>query len=92
MCIFNVDNLCYKTFRKRSTVPYIYHPLNLACHALSMDIVEDDTKELVRLLTCEETYFPTLLGIVKATPEYNSAAWLLKYQMESMLDIYKRLT
>ena len=28
--------------RKRSTVPYVYHPLNLACHALSMDIVEDD--------------------------------------------------
>ena len=158
--------------RKRSTVPYIYHPLNLACHALSMDIVEDDviaacmlhdvvedcgrklsdlpvsdgTKELVRLLTCAkttdknrdqvlkayyeniaknpkaalikcldrcnnlttmswglsrekiyrmiretETYFPTLLGVIKATPEYNSAAWLLKYQMESMLDIYKRL-
>ena len=67
--------------RKKSTVPYIYHPLNLACHALSMGIVEDDiiaacllhdviedcgrtledlpvdagTKELVRLLTCEDT-------------------------------------
>ena len=158
--------------RKRSTVPYIYHPLNLACHALSMNIIEDDViaacmlhdvvedcgkkveelpvgdsaKELVRLLTCEkttdknreqilrtyydniaknpkaalikcldrcnnlttmswglsreriyrmiretETYFPALLDIVKATPEYNSAAWLLKYQMESTLDIYKRL-
>ena len=158
--------------RKRSAVPYIYHPLNLACHALSMDIVEDEviaacllhdviedcgrkkedlpvndeTKELVELLTCEKTskdnrdrilgdyykgilgnpkaalikcldrcnnlttmswglsrekiyrmiketeeYYPRLLDTVKATPEYNSAAWLLKYQMESMLDIYKRL-
>ena len=28
--------------RKRSTTPYIYHPLNLACHALSMDIHEDE--------------------------------------------------
>ena len=28
--------------RKRSAVPYIYHPLNLACHALSMDITEDE--------------------------------------------------
>ena len=28
--------------RKRSVVPYIYHPLNLACHALSMDIFEDE--------------------------------------------------
>ena len=158
--------------RKRSGVPYIYHPLNLACHALSMEIIEDDviaacmlhdvvedcgkeirdlpvdegTKHLVQLLTKEnvpeekweeairryykgisenpkaalikcidrcnnlttmswglsreriyrmirdtEEYYPTLLAVVKATPEYNSAAWLLKYQMESMLDIYKRL-
>lgn len=28
--------------RKKSDVPYIYHPLNLACHALSMDIKDDD--------------------------------------------------
>ena len=74
--------------RKRSTTPYIYHPLNLACHALSMNIkddaiiaacllhdvvedcgvtydrlpVNDETKELVCLLTCEKT-----------TPENRSA-------------------
>ena len=158
--------------RKKSTVPYIYHPLNLACHALSMGIVEDEiiaacllhdviedcgkkidelpvndeTKELVRLLTCEKTtddnrdriistyykeivtnpkaalikcmdrcnnlttmswglsrdriyrmiketeeYYPALIKTMKATPEYNNAAWLLRYQIESMLDIYKRL-
>ena len=158
--------------RKKSDIPYIYHPLNLACHALSMDIrddaviaacllhdvvedcgksygelpVEDEVKGLVRLLTMEkttpenreqvckayygkiladpkaslvkcldrcnnlttmswglsrrkiyrmisetETYYPKLLEAVKKTPEYNSAAWLLKYQIESMLDIYKRL-
>ncbi len=158
--------------RKKSAVPYIYHPLNLACHALSMDIIEDEiiaacmlhdviedcgrkledlpvndeTKELVRLLTCEKTtdenrerilkayydgilqnpkaslikcmdrcnnlttmswglsrdriyrmireteeYYPKLLDAVKYTPEYNNAAWLMKYQIESMLDIYKRL-
>ncbi len=158
--------------RKKSSVPYIYHPLNLACHALSMSITEDEvlaacllhdvvedcgkdfadlpvneeTKELVRLLTHEKTtdenrdqimtayfyaiaknpkaslikcldrcnnlttmswglsreriyrmiretekYFPVLLDVIKKTPEYNNAAWLLRYQMESMLDIYKRL-
>ena len=158
--------------RKKSVVPYIYHPLNLACHALAMDIVDDEivaacllhdviedckktledlpvndeTKELVRLLTCEKTndedrervlndyyneiaanpkaalvkcldrcnnlttmswglsrdriyrmiketeeYYPVLLKVIKDTSEYNNAAWLLKYQMESMLDIYKRL-
>ncbi len=158
--------------RKRSSVPYIYHPLNLACHALSMgitddaviaacllhDVIEDcgvksedlpindEAKELVLLLTCAKTneknrteiisayykaiaenpkaalikcldrcnnlttmswglsreriyrmiketeeYYPELLGVLKATTEYNNAAWLLKYQIESMLDIYKRL-
>ncbi|MCR5330842.1 MAG: helix-turn-helix domain-containing protein [Lachnospiraceae bacterium] len=158
--------------RKRSKIPYIYHPLNLACHALSMGIVEDEiiaacmlhdvvedcgkkpeelpvneeTKELVRLLTHEQTtsanrdrmmtayydaiaenpkaalikcidrcnnlttmswglshdriyrmiketeeYFPRLLKVVKAEADFNNAAWLLQYHMESMLDIYKRL-
>lgn len=159
--------------RKKSETPYIYHPLNLACHALAMDIkedeiiaacllhdviedcgktlsdlpVNDETKELVRLLTCEkendetkrkavltkyygaivknpkaalikcldrcnnlttmawglsrdriyrmiaetEEYYPKLLKAIKATPEYNNAAWLLQYQIESMLDIYKRM-
>lgn len=28
--------------RKRSTVPYIYHPLNLACHVLALGIMEDE--------------------------------------------------
>ena len=161
-----------KGYRKNSDIPYIYHPLNMACHALSMDIsedciiaaillhdvVEDDksvhledlpvdeqTRELVRLLTKNKTgdesrtemldkyyeaiaedpkaalikcidrcnnmttmswgldrdgrsryieevdkYYPELLKVIKDTPEYSKAAWLLKYQIESMLDIYKR--
>ena len=158
--------------RKKSDIPYIYHPLNLACHALAMNITDDEviaacllhdviedcgktaedlpvneeTRELVVLLShgktnddnrekvmkayykaiasdpkaslikcidrCNnlttmawglsrerifrminetEEYFPKLLKVVKNTPEYNSAAWLLQYQIESMLDIYKRL-
>ncbi|MCR5357767.1 MAG: helix-turn-helix domain-containing protein [Lachnospiraceae bacterium] len=158
--------------RKKSAVPYIYHPLNLACHSLAMDIkedeiiaacllhdvvedckkkledlpVNDETRELVGLLTCKKTndenrrqildeyygnivknpkaalikcidrcnnltsmswglsrdriyrmiaeteeYYPALIKAIKATPEYNNAAWLLQYQIKSMLDIYKRL-
>lgn len=158
--------------RKRSSIPYIYHPLNLACHALAMDIREDEiiaacllhdvmedcgkkpedlpvndrTRELVGLLTRPDTtedtrgdvlesyydaivkdpgaalikcldrcnnlttmswglsrdriyrmiseteeYYPKLIKAIKATTDYNNAAWLLKYQIESMLDIYKRL-
>ena len=157
--------------RKKSEVPYIYHPLNLACHALAMNILEDEViaacllhdvledcgkkaedlpvgeeaRQLVVLLThgktndqnrdrmmkeyydaiakdpkaalikcidrCNnlttmswglrrermlrmiretERYYPALLDAVKAAEKYNNAAWLLKYQIESMLDIYKR--
>ncbi|MBR3201624.1 MAG: helix-turn-helix domain-containing protein [Mogibacterium sp.] len=158
--------------RKKSDIPYIYHPLNMACHALSMgikedeiiaaillhDVVEDcgktveelpvndEAKEIVRLMTKDknapgtreekldkyygalaanpkaalvkcidrcnnittmswglgrdgiyryisetEKYYPALIKAIKDTPEYNSASWLLKYHIESMLDIYKRL-
>ena len=158
--------------RKKSNVPYIYHPLNMACHALSMGIKEDDVlsaillhdviedcnktlndlpvsksaKEIVKLVSHEKTnaedrekimtsyykaiannkkaalvkcidrcnnlttmswgisrdriyrmiietekYYPKLLKAIKSSPEYNDAAWLLQYQIESMLDIYKRL-
>ena len=158
--------------RKKSDTPYIYHPLNMACHALSMGIKEDEiiaaillhdviedckktldelpvnyeSREIVRLMTCQKTtdenreeildeyygaladnpkaalvkcidrcnnlttmswglsreriyrmiretehYYPALLKAIKSTPEYNDAAWLLQYQIESMLDIYKRL-
>ena len=159
-------------YRKRSVIPYIHHPLNMACHALAMNIADDDIiascllhdvvedcgksveelpgndriKTIVRLLThpsstdenrddimrpyyqaiaedpgaalvkcldrCNnlttmswglrrerivrmiretETYYPELWNTLKRTPEYNNAAWLLRYQTESMLDIYKRL-
>ncbi len=158
--------------RKRSKTPYIYHPLNMACHALSMgikedaviaaillhDVIEDcgktaedlpvgePARRLVVLMTHEkangqdreqvmdayyaaleaepaaalikcidrcnnlttmawglsreriyrmiaetEKYYPQLLRRIKEEPAYNDAAWLLRYQIESMLDIYKRL-
>ena len=48
-------------------------------------------KRIYRMIDETERYFPRLLKVVKDTPEYNDAAWLLKYQIESMLDIYKRL-
>ena len=158
--------------RKKCDTPYIYHPLNMACHALAMNInddeviaacllhdvvedcnveltelpVSDEIREIVRLLThgkttkenrdkvmdlyykeiktnpkavlvkcidrCNnlttmswglakekvyrmlretEKYYPQLINKLKGEPEYNNAAWLLKYQMESMLEIYKRM-
>ena len=46
---------------------------------------------IYRMIAETEKYFPRLLKVIKSTVEYNDAAWLLQYQMESMLDIYKRL-
>ena len=38
-----------------------------------------------------EEYVITLLDVVKAVPEWNNAAWLLRYQMITMLEAFKRL-
>ncbi|MBQ5756752.1 MAG: HD domain-containing protein, partial [Erysipelotrichaceae bacterium] len=161
----------YGVPRKNTDIPYIYHPLNVACHALALgfhddalvaacllhDVVEDteytlddlpvgeEAKDLVARMTKQkgspdkakmlERYFAglrenpkaalikcldrcnnlttmswgfsrskiceyieeterdilPLLDVLKKTPEYNDAAWLLGYQMKSMLDIYKRM-
>ena len=32
-----------------------------------------------------------LLSVVKAEPAYNSAAWLLRYQMTALLEMAKRM-
>ena len=153
------------------TVPYINHPLTLACQAFAMgiaddslvaalllhDVVEDNrerisfidlpvdqrTREVIILVTknkadphfSEEKYYAAirndplaclvkcmdrcnnlstmycgftlakireyireteeyimpLLHIVKETPKYNNAAWLLNYQMNSIINAYKRM-
>ena len=48
-------------------------------------------EKIFRMINETEEYFPRLLKVIKSTPEYNDAAWLLQYQMESLLDVYKRL-
>lgn len=48
-------------------------------------------ERIVRMIEETEEFYPALLKVLKKTMEYNDAAWLLQYQMESMLDIYKRL-
>ena len=48
-------------------------------------------ERIYRTIKETEEYFPPLLKVLKGTTEFNNAAWLLKYQIESMLDIYKRL-
>lgn len=150
-------------------IPYINHPLTMACHALAMSLEDDELlaalllhdvsedcnvapgdlpfslpiQEIVRLVTkpkdkahfsesayyaailenpkaclvkcidrCNnvssmsfgfsdekiaeyiretESYYPALLKAVKACPEYNNAAWLLSYQIKSVLAMAKRI-
>jgi GTP pyrophosphokinase len=38
-----------------------------------------------------EQYVLPLPGVVKEVPEWNNAAWLLRYQMVTMLEAFKRL-
>jgi len=156
--------------KRAKEIPYISHPLNMACHMLAMGItddaiiaatllhdviedcgktleelpVNDETKELVKLMThtkdyenrevmlkeyykglssnpkaaliklvdrCNnitkmswglsrerifrmvketEEYVLPLLKVIKNT-EYDNAKWLLSYQIQTTLDIYKRL-
>jgi len=154
-------------FRKKSDIPYIIHPLNLACHALALGIEEDsiiascllhdtiedcgvkendlpvdiETKEIVVLLTHNknngalikyysdisknnkaciiklldrynnlttmswafskikmidyinetEEYILPLLNIIESVSPYNNIAWLLSYEIRSIIDVYKRL-
>lgn len=49
-------------------------------------------ERMARYVTETETYIVPLLDIVRAvSPEWNNAAWLLRYQMLALLETYKRL-
>jgi GTP pyrophosphokinase len=48
-------------------------------------------ERIYRMIKETEEYFPKLISVLKEEVEYSDAAWLIKYQMESLLDVYKRL-
>lgn len=48
-------------------------------------------ERIYRMIKETEEHYPRLIEVLKGEIEYSNAAWLLKYQIESMLDIYKRL-
>ena len=153
------------------TTTYMVHPLTMACHALAMDLKDDDViaaclahdmvedsdlklsdlpvsdrvREVVRLvsyntydesrpdlddvyfanirknpLAClvkcldrcnnlagmadcftrdrmirytafTDKYYPAILDVIKKVPEWNNAWWLLRYQIVTMTETYKRL-
>ena len=61
------------------------------CHNITTMAWGLSRERIFRMITETETYYPKLLNRLKSTLEYNNAAWLLKYQIESLLDVYKRL-
>jgi GTP pyrophosphokinase len=61
------------------------------CHNLSTMAGGLSYDRIIRMIRETEQYYPDLLDALKETIEYSHASWLLKYQIESMLDIYKRL-
>ena len=46
---------------------------------------------MVRYTEETERYYPALLDVVKKVPEWNDAWWLLRYQMMTMLETFKRI-
>ena len=48
-------------------------------------------EKMVRSTEETDRYYPELLEVIKKVPEWNNAWWLLRYQMLSLLETYKRL-
>ena len=61
------------------------------CHNITTMAWGLSRDRIFRMIKETETYYPKLLNRLKSTLEYNNAAWLLKYQIQSLLDVYKRL-
>ena len=59
---------------------------NLACMADGFSV-----KKMRSYILSTEKYVLPLLDVIKEIPEYNSAAWLLRYQMTTLLETFKRL-
>lgn len=79
----------YKDIRKNplaSLVKVLDRVNNVAgmADAFSRDRMIRYTGETVR-------YYPALLEVIKKVPEWNNAWWLLRYQLTTQLETYKRL-
>ena len=61
------------------------------CNNLSTMVTGFDKKHMADYVKQTEKYVLPLLDVVKAVPEWNNAAWLMRYQMITMLEVFKRL-
>ena len=48
-------------------------------------------ERIYRTIKETEKYILPLLDVIKKVPEYNDAAWLLQYQIKSLLEMAKRV-
>ena len=48
-------------------------------------------RKMVKYTAETDKYYPALLDAVKKVPEWNDAWWLLRYQMNTILEAFKRL-
>lgn len=48
-------------------------------------------RKMIRYTAETDRYYPALLDTLKKTPEWNNAWWLLRYQLGTMLEAFKRL-
>ena len=47
--------------------------------------------KMIRYAEETDRYYPALLDVLKKIPEWNDAWWLMRYQMMTMLEAFKRL-
>ncbi len=61
------------------------------CHNVSGMARSFSLDRMERYIVETEEWYPQLLNTLKATPEYKNAAWLLSYQIKSVLLTAKRI-
>lgn len=61
------------------------------CHNVSCMAIGFTTERMQSYVLETEEFFPALIQVLKANPEYNNAAWLLSYQIRSILSFAKRI-
>ena len=61
------------------------------CNNLSCMADGFSRRKMATYVTETETFVLPLLEVIKAVPAYNNAAWLLRYQMVTLLETLKRL-
>ena len=61
------------------------------CNNLSSMAAGFSREKMAKYVKQTEEYVIPLLDVVKGVPEWNNAAWLLRYQMVTMLEAFKRL-